>query len=60
MYIYKTMKQMYIVIYKYKCIRGLYTTARLNTGSIQGSEILKECILFVEKRCSGSNSKVCC
>ena len=30
-----------------------------NTGSIQGSKILKACILFGEKRCSGNNSKVC-
>ena len=30
-----------------------------NTGSIQGFEILKACILFWEKRCSSSNSKVC-
>ena len=29
------------------------------TGSIQGSEIVKACILFGEKQCSGSNLKVC-
>ena len=30
-----------------------------NTGSIHGSEIVKACILFGEKLCSGSNPKVC-
>ena len=30
-----------------------------NTGSMQGSEIVKACILFGEKRCFGCNSKVC-
>ena len=39
--------------------RGLYPTAQQNTVSIQGSEIMKACISFEEKRCSGSNSKVC-
>ena len=59
-YIYKSMNITRSCIYK--CFRGLYPTAWLtlqNTGSIQGSEILKACILFGEKRCSGSNSKVC-
>ena len=67
LYLYKciniTIKQMY-KLYIYKCLtfRGLYPTAWLtlqNTGSIQGSEILKACILFGEKRCSGCDSKVC-
>ena len=43
------------------CFRGLYPTVWMtlqNTGSIQGSEIVKACILFGEKRCSCSNSKV--
>ena len=30
-----------------------------NTGSIQGSEIVKACILFEEKRCFGRYSNVC-
>ena len=46
----------------YKYFRGLYTTDWLNlqnSEGIQGSEILKACILCEEKQCACSNSKVC-
>ena len=69
-----TVKQMYklyirflwglypTIISLYPTIISLSPTAWMvlqNTVSMQGSEIVKACILFGEKRCSGSNSKVC-
>ena len=48
----------------YISVLGVYVLATAwmalqNTGSIEGSEIVKACKLFGEKRCSGSNSKIC-
>ena len=57
MYKYNNQTNSYVV---YKCFKGLYPTAWMalqNTGSIQGSEIVKACILFGENGVPAANRK---